>query len=206
MQSQSRISSCESLVAAPASAPQEHSECPADIRISQPPAGQTTINTMVVVAMMRFAEYVFVRNMTPWDALLYAFVRDNLALESTSVALIFQPPTQPGTPPTTETRVLARSTHTRLWGLDFYRCANPQCRKDMSQMQAQGQHKAPRWEANTYRLKCFACDHENRNIGIPSWVHPCPGEIQHRVWFNWPPTAEQLADIYAHPRDLAPWL
>ncbi|KAH7917488.1 hypothetical protein BV22DRAFT_1042327 [Leucogyrophana mollusca] len=169
-------------------------------------AGHSTIDHLVGPGILKFVESVYVFKESPWEAVISSFAGDVRALESTPVALIFRPKVEAGATPVTETRILARSTFLRPWGIDLYRCRNVACRQPILHLKFNVQKKSKDWTQLMYRSKCCKCHQETRNYARPTWVHPIEGTVIHHTWFNWPLTDVQLAEVHAKREDIVNWL
>ncbi|KIK31875.1 hypothetical protein CY34DRAFT_19482 [Suillus luteus UH-Slu-Lm8-n1] len=168
-------------------------------------AGVYTVDSLVVPALSRFVENVYVYDMEIWDALQRSFGEDRRALNSSPVMLSFaEYHTSPNRPDARDrvvsTRVLAYANFkdARPWGLDMYQCFNPHCRASAHNMifHADGrQFYGKKWLETRMRTKCLACGDMRRGIEAPSWVNQCGGDNNARVWFFWPLTMSQRMEI-----------
>jgi hypothetical protein len=168
-------------------------------------AGVYTVDSLVVPALSRFVENVYVYDIGIWDALQRSFGEDRRALNSTPVMLSFaEYRTSPDSPDTrhrvVSTRVLAYANFkdARPWGLDMYQCFNPACRASAHNMifHADGkQFYGRKWLETRMKTRCLLCGHMRKGIAAPSWVHQCDGDNYSRVWYDWPLSMSQRMEI-----------
>ncbi|KAG1720421.1 uncharacterized protein EDB91DRAFT_1064873 [Suillus paluster] len=166
-------------------------------------AGVYTVDSLVVPALGRFVENVYIYDMDPWTALVQSFGEDKHALNSTPVMLSFaQFRTLPNNTQqrVVDTRVLAYSNFpdARPWGLDMYRCSNKCCgalAHDMTFYPDGKQWYGKRWLDTEMKTTCMKCKQTQRKLSAPSWVYACPGENLGRVWYRWPLSLAQRMDI-----------
>ncbi|KAG1761766.1 hypothetical protein EV702DRAFT_1206974, partial [Suillus placidus] len=166
-------------------------------------AGVSTVDSIVVPALSRFVENVFVYDMGLWAALERSFGEDKHALNTTPVMLSFAEFSK--RPDDTRdrvvnTRVLAYSNFkdARPWGFDIYRCSNPTCGAHAHDMifHADGrQYYGIRWLEAKMKTTCMKCQQTRRKIAAPSWIHSCRAENIGRCWYQWPLTLAQRMDL-----------
>lgn len=164
-------------------------------------AGVSTLQMLVLPAIVRFIENVYVYDMKLWDALQESFGEDKHALNSAPIMLSFadialdnnQQPHR-----VTETRLLAYSNlkDGRPWGLDIYRCGGCEGPAYNMIFHPDGkQYYGSQWIRGKIKYQCMSCDYIRRNIPCPSWIHAAGNQNFGRVWYNWPLTHAQLTDI-----------
>ncbi|KAG2741702.1 hypothetical protein P692DRAFT_20840352 [Suillus brevipes Sb2] len=166
-------------------------------------AGVYTLDTIVVPALTRFVENVYVYDMKIWEALEQSFGEDRHALNQSPVMLSFADICV-GPNNTRErvvdTRVLAYSNlkDGRPWGLDSFRCFNAQCNAPSFNIifhpcgkQYYGKH----WLETKVKYTCLQCRMIKKAIPCPKWIYPARSQNYGRVWYRWPLTAEQLCEI-----------
>ncbi|KAG1837839.1 hypothetical protein DFJ58DRAFT_668657, partial [Suillus subalutaceus] len=166
-------------------------------------AGVSTVDALVVPALSRFVENVFVYNMGIWAALERSFGEDRHALNSSPVMLSFaefQPFKNDTRKRVVDTRVLAYSNFkdARPWGLDIYRCSNKRCGAHAHDMifHADGkQFYGKKWLKTQMKTTCMKCGVVNKKLDTPSWVYLCDAENLGRVWYRWPLNLTQQMDI-----------
>jgi hypothetical protein len=166
-------------------------------------AGVSTVDLIIVPALNRFVENVFVYNMTPWDALLRSFGEDTHALNSSPILLSFAEYKTLGDNSRqriVHTRVLAYSNFRdgRPWGLDIYRCSNPSCDASAHNMTFHPDGKqgyGKQWLRTRVKTRCLKCRDFRRKVSTPSWVHMCDGDTLSRVWYEWPLSLAQRMEI-----------
>jgi hypothetical protein len=168
-------------------------------------AGVSTLDSLVVPALSRFVENVFVYDMGIWAALQASFGEDKRALNTTSIMLSYAEYRKVNDKPYTrerivDTRVLAYSNFkdARPWGLDIYQCSNPDCRTRAHNLvfHADGrQFYGRKWLQTSMKTKCLLCGDLRRNIRAPSWINECDGDNLFRVWYHWPLSNSQQVDI-----------
>lgn len=162
--------------------------------------GCSTVDSIVVPALVRFVENVYVYCMEPRTALLHSFGEDVHALDSTSVALIWA-----------EYEVIEEGRHRRKqvntkvfalanqlrrpWGIDFWQCHN--CHRPMQYLRFNlcgKRYHGDQWIRNKVRYTCSACSHEERGIGCPEWIKGVQG-FKRLVEFPWPLTVAQASSL-----------
>jgi hypothetical protein len=166
-------------------------------------AGVYTMDTIVVPALSRFVENVYVYDMKLWEALEQSFAEDLHSLNQAPVMLVFAD-IRVGPNNTRErvvdSRVLAYSNlqDGRPWGLDVFRCLNQECSAPAfniifhpSGTQYYGRH----WLETNIQYTCLKCRMNRKNIPCPKWIYPARSQNYGRVWYRWPLTADQLRDI-----------
>ncbi|KAG2337135.1 hypothetical protein BDR05DRAFT_895685, partial [Suillus weaverae] len=168
-------------------------------------AGVSTVGSLVVPALSRFIENVFVYDMGIWAALEASFAEDKRALNTTPVMLSYAEYRKVDGKPNTrervvDTRVLAYSNFkdARPWGLDIYQCSNPSCgtRAHNIVFHADGkQYYGRKWLSTLMKTRCLKCGEKRRGIRPPTWVNQCDGENLGRVWYQWPLSISQRMDI-----------
>jgi hypothetical protein len=166
-------------------------------------AGVSTIDLIVVPALDRFVENVFVYNMNVWDALERSFGEDKRALNSSPILLCFAEYTTLADNTrqrVVHSRVLAYSNFRdgRPWGLDIYRCAKSTCGANAHDMTFHPDGKqgyGKKWLKMKMKTKCMKCGDMRRKVSTPSWVHMCGGDNVFRVWYEWPLTLAQRMEI-----------
>ncbi|KAG2360973.1 hypothetical protein BDR07DRAFT_1288413, partial [Suillus spraguei] len=163
-------------------------------------SGVSTIDNLVIHALSRFVENVFVYHMKPWDALLQSFGEDRHAIDASPVVLCFADMIAEGTSyeRVVECRMLALSSFSdaRPWGLDMYCC--PQCAGPSQNIQFNAcgrKFYGSRWLQTKMKIYCRQCNTSKDDIPAPSWVHSCRTDNLYRVWYNWPLTNLQLSEI-----------
>ncbi|KAG2335961.1 hypothetical protein BDR05DRAFT_897417 [Suillus weaverae] len=166
-------------------------------------AGVSTVDSLVVPALNRFVENVFVYNLGIWAALERSFGEDKHALNSSPVMLSFaefQNLPNNTRKRVVDTRVMAYSNFKdgRPWGLDIYRCSNKDCRAHAHNMIFHPDGKqffGGKWLQTKMKTTCMECKETRRKIATPSWIHPCDIENIGRCWYQWPLTLAQRTDI-----------
>ncbi|KAG1790116.1 uncharacterized protein HD556DRAFT_1242910, partial [Suillus plorans] len=166
-------------------------------------AGVSTVDPLVVPALSRFVENVFVYDMGLWAALERSFGEDKHALNTTPVMLSFAE-YRKGPDNTRDrvvhTRVLAYSNFkdARPWGFDIYRCSNPTCGARAHDMifHADGkQYYGNKWMQTKMKTTCMKCNQTRRKIATPPWINSCSIENMGRCWYTWPLTLAQRIDL-----------
>jgi hypothetical protein len=166
-------------------------------------AGVYTLDTVVVPALTRFVENVFVYDMKIWDALESSFGEDRHALNQSPVMLSYAD-FREGPNNTRErvidTRVLAYSNlkDGRPWGLDMFRCFNRECQAPSYNMifHPHGkQYYGKQWVETKLRYVCLECKTTQKAIPCPTWIHGAKSQNYGRVWYPWPLTVAQQRDI-----------
>ncbi|KAG2046771.1 hypothetical protein BDR06DRAFT_898602, partial [Suillus hirtellus] len=163
-------------------------------------AGVSTIDTLVVPAINRFVENVFVYDMKFWTALEQSFGEDRHALNSSPVMLSFAE-TKIGTENerqrVVDTRILAYSNFKdgRPWGLDIYRCSCGAPSYNMIFHPDGKQLYGKQWINTKMKYECFQCHSVRRNISCPSWIRRADTENYGRVSYQWPLSLSQRQDI-----------
>jgi len=164
-------------------------------------AGVSTLPSLVVPALTRFVENVFIYDMRIWEALQQSFGEDRHALNSAPVMLSFaeidRGPNNTSSR-VVDTRVLAYSNlkDGRPWGLDIYRC--PSCGGPAYNMifHPDGHHYlGNKWIDTKFKYKCMKCGAIGRKISSPSWIYAAGSQNYGRVWYKWPLTHSQLREI-----------
>jgi hypothetical protein len=163
-------------------------------------AGVFTVDSLVVPALSRFVENVFVYDMNAWTALERSFGEDKHALNSSPVMLSFaQYRTLPDNTRQriVDTRLLAYSNFkdARPWGLDIYQCCCGARAHDMVFHADGKQFFGRKWLKTKMKTTCMRCGQMRKQIETPSWVHLCDAENLGRVWYQWPLSLPQLMDI-----------
>jgi hypothetical protein len=165
------------------------------------------MDTVVVPALTRFVENVYVYDMKIWSALEQSFGEDRHALNQSPVMLAFADiRIGPGNmrERVVDCRVLAYSNlkDGRPWGLDMFRCFNVQCNAPSYNMvfhpsgrQFYGKH----WCDTKLKYTCLQCRTTRKGISCPAWIHPADAQNYGRVWYRWPLTAQQQRDIGIFP-------
>ncbi|KAG1813017.1 hypothetical protein EV424DRAFT_1326755, partial [Suillus variegatus] len=163
-------------------------------------SGVSTIDNLVIHALNRFVENIFVYHMQPWDALLQSFGEDRHALDASPIVLCFADIIAEGTSyqRIVECRMMALSSFTdaRPWGLDMYCCPNCAGPSQNIQFNACGRKfHGSRWLETKMKICCRQCHTSIVDIPAPSWVYSCRTDNLYRVWYHWPLTNSQLSDI-----------
>ncbi|KAG1830500.1 hypothetical protein DFJ58DRAFT_671594, partial [Suillus subalutaceus] len=166
-------------------------------------AGVSTIDSIVVPALNRFIENVYVFDMQIWDAMEESFGEDRHALNQSPVFISFATiNTRPDgvRERVVDARVLAYSNlrDGRPWGLDIYRCWNVQCQAPAYNMIFHPHGKqlfGQRWVDTKLKYTCLQCRMTQRAIACPSWIHGARSQNYGRVWYQWPLTPAQRRDI-----------
>ncbi|KAG2121473.1 hypothetical protein DEU56DRAFT_746634 [Suillus clintonianus] len=163
-------------------------------------SGVSTIDSMVVPALSRFLENVFVYDMKPWEALERSFGEDRHALEASPVVLCFSGRRYTGDSyeRVVESRMLAYSSFadSRPWGLDMFCCENCGGPSQNIKFNACGRKSyGNKWLQTKMKYYCRQCKVSKQAIPAPDWVNSCRSDNMYRVWYNWPLTNEQLASI-----------
>ncbi|KAG1837429.1 hypothetical protein C8R48DRAFT_622843 [Suillus tomentosus] len=162
-------------------------------------SGVSTIDNLVIHALNRFVENVFVYHMKPWDALLQSFGEDRHAIDASPVVLCFAELAEgPSHQRVVECRMLALSSFAdaRPWGLDMYRC--PQCAGPSQNIQFNAcgrKFYGSKWLQTKMKIHCRQCKTSKVDIAAPTWVHSCHTDNLFRVWYHWPLTNSQLSEI-----------
>ncbi|KAG1717420.1 hypothetical protein EDB19DRAFT_1653683, partial [Suillus lakei] len=166
-------------------------------------AGVYTMDTIVVPALTRFVENVYVYDMKIWEALEQSFGEDRHALNQSPVMLAFAD-IRVGPNNTRErvvdSRVLAYSNlrDGRPWGLDVFRCLNLGCNAPSFNMifhPSGRQYYGRRWLETKMKYSCLQCRMTTTAISCPKWIYGAGSQNYGRVWYRWPLTAEQLREI-----------
>ncbi|KAG1719708.1 uncharacterized protein EDB91DRAFT_1065368, partial [Suillus paluster] len=166
-------------------------------------AGVSTLDSVVVPALNRFIENVYVYDMKIWDALEESFGEDRHALNQSPVMLSFAD-IQVGADKVpyrvVDTRVLAYSNlkDGRPWGLDIYRCWNETCQAPAYNMifHPHGKQRfGMQWVQTKMRYQCLQCKMEQRSIPCPTWIHAARSQNFGRVWYQWPLSTKQKREI-----------
>ncbi|KAG1843316.1 hypothetical protein DFJ58DRAFT_665394, partial [Suillus subalutaceus] len=166
-------------------------------------AGVSTMDSVVVPALNRFIENVYIYDMKFWDALEESFGEDRHALNQSPVFLSFSE-THVGQNNVrlrvVYTRVLAYSNlkDRRPWGLDIYRCLNPDCQApayNMSFTRHGKQFYGKHWLTTKIKYACLEC--KNRGEGHSMSKLDTRGSVSElwSVWYEWPLTSEQEREI-----------
>lgn len=167
------------------------------------------MDTIVVPALTRFVENVYVYDMKIWPALEQSFGEDRHALNQSPVMLAFADITI-GPDKTRERvvdcRVLAYSNlkDGRPWGLDMFRCFNQRCNAPSYNMifHPSGRHFVGKhWCETKLKYTCLQCKTTRKSIPCPTWIHPANTQNYGRVWYQWPLTAQQQLEIGIFPGD-----
>jgi hypothetical protein len=166
-------------------------------------AGVSTIDLIVVPALNRFIENVFVYNMNPWNALQRSFGEDKRALNSSPIMLCYAEYVTLADNTrrrVVHSRVLAYSNFKdgRPWGLDIYRCANSQCgaaAHDMTFHPDGKQGYGQKWLRTKMKTNCLKCGAMRRKVSTPSWINMSDCDNTSRVWYEWPLTLAQRMEI-----------
>ncbi|KAG1879693.1 hypothetical protein C8R48DRAFT_589568, partial [Suillus tomentosus] len=166
-------------------------------------AGVSTMDAVVVPALNRFVENVYVYDMKMWDALEESFGEDRHALNHSPVLLSFsdfQIDNNKKRQRVVDTRVLAYSNlkDGRPWGLDIFRCFESTCQAPAYNIifHPQGkQHYGKHWVETKIRYTCLVCKRKVKSIPCPSWIHGARSQNYGRVWYQWPLTPGQQRDI-----------
>lgn len=162
--------------------------------------GQSTIDFLVVPALLRFVENIYVFRKDPWKALIDSFGENYSAIESTCVVLIWAEydevdGTRKHRHISAKVLALANSL-SRPWGIDLWMCAKCQARIQNLNFNTCGTHHHGRkWLCTKARYECNSCGHAVRGIECPSWVEGVYGRIPHLVSYPWPLSIQQLADV-----------
>lgn len=166
-------------------------------------AGISTIDTIVVPALNRFIENVYVFDMAIWDALEESFGEDRHALNQSPVFISFATikiGSKGERYRVVDSRVLAYSNlrDGRPWGLDIYRCWNVQCQAPAYNMLFHPHGKqffGSRWVETKLKYTCLQCNMVQKAIPCPTWVNGACSQNYGRVWYQWPLTESQRRDI-----------
>lgn len=166
-------------------------------------AGVSTIDSIVVPALNRFVENVYVYDMKIWEALEESFAEDKHALNQSPVFLSYAE-METGRDKVrrrvVKTRVLAYSNLNdgRPWGLDIYRCLNVKCQGPAYNMLFHP-HGRPyygkHWLETKMRYTCLSCKTTEKMISCPTWIHAAGTQNFGRVWYEWPLSADQQREI-----------
>jgi hypothetical protein len=164
-------------------------------------SGVSTIDNLIIHALNRFVENIFVYSMKPWDALLQSFGEDRHALDATPVVLCFADVVTDGASSlrNVECRMMALSSFAdaRPWGLDMYCC--PKCAGPSMNIQFNAcgrKFYGSRWLDTKMKIHCRQCKFSKDGIAAPTWVKSCHTDALFRVWYNWPLSHSQLAEIH----------
>jgi hypothetical protein len=166
-------------------------------------AGVSTLDSVIVPALSRFVENVYVYDMKFWRALEESFGEDRHALNQSPVFLAFAElhvgsdniPHR-----VVEARLLAYSNleDGRPWGLDSYRCSNVACQAPAYNILFHPHGKqwfGQQWLKTKVRTHCLKCDMKEKHILCPGWIHSAKTQNYGRVWYHWPLTIDQKRDI-----------
>lgn len=161
------------------------------------------MDPVVVPALNRFIENVYVYDLQIWDALEESFGEDRHALNQSPVFLSFAEMKTNGDKVRqriVHTRVLAYSNlkDGRPWGLDIYRCLNAGCNAPAYNMifHPHGkQYYGKQWLQTKIKYECLQCGIVHKAIQCPPWIHAGRSQNFGRVWYEWPLSAEQKRDI-----------
>ncbi|KAG1724836.1 hypothetical protein EDD22DRAFT_789835, partial [Suillus occidentalis] len=166
-------------------------------------AGVSTLDSVVVPALNRFIENVYVFDMQIWQALEESFGEDRHALNQSPVFLAFSKihigsdnvPHR-----VVEARLLAYSNldDGRPWGLDIYRCLNAECQAPAYNIIFHPDGKqwfGQNWLKTKVKYHCLKCHTKQRHISCPDWIHPAKTQNFGRVWYPWPLTEAQQREI-----------
>jgi hypothetical protein len=166
-------------------------------------SGVSTMDPVVVPALNRFIENVYVYDLQIWNALEESFGEDRHALNQSPVFLSFAEIKTNGDnvrQRIVHNRVLAYSNlkDGRPWGLDIYRCSNAGCNAPAYNMifHPHGkQYYGSQWLQTKMKYECLQCGVVNKSIPCPPWIHAGRSQNFGRVWYEWPLSAEQKRDI-----------
>ncbi|KAG2108261.1 uncharacterized protein F5147DRAFT_773845 [Suillus discolor] len=166
-------------------------------------AGVSTIDSIVVPALNRFIENVYVFDMHIWDAMEESFGEDRYALNQSPMYISFATITNGPNGERNhivDARVLAYSNLKDgcPWGLDIYRCWNVQCQAPAYNMifHVHGkQFFGQRWVEMKLKYMCLQCKMMQKGITCPSWVHAARSQNYGHVWYQWPLTSAQRHEI-----------
>ncbi|KAG2128359.1 uncharacterized protein EDB93DRAFT_1096033 [Suillus bovinus] len=163
-------------------------------------AGVSTIDTLVVPAINRFIENVFVYDMKFWTALEQSFGEDRHALNSSPVMLSFAEThidTENKRQRVVDTRVLAYSNFKdgRPWGLDVYRCSCGATAHNMIFHPDGKQLHGKQWILTKMKYECLQCGTIRRHIPCPTWIKKADTGNFGRVSYQWPLSLSQRQDI-----------
>jgi hypothetical protein len=161
------------------------------------------MDAVVVPALNRFIENVYVYDMKIWGALEESFGEDRHALNHSPVVLSFadiQTDINDRRTRVVDTRVLAFSNlkDGRPWGLDIFRCFNVDCQAPAYNIifhPSGKQYYAKQWIQTKIKYTCLECKKVVKGIPCPTWIHRAASHNYGRVWYQWPLTAEQQRDI-----------
>ncbi|KAG1888975.1 uncharacterized protein F5891DRAFT_156716 [Suillus fuscotomentosus] len=163
----------------------------------------STMDPVVVPALNRFIENVYVYGLQMWDALEESFGEDRHALNQSPVFLSFAEMKTNGDKVrqrTVHTRVLAYSNlrDGRPWGLDIYRCLSAACNAPAYNIifHPHGkQYYGKQWVQTKIKYECLECGVVQKAISCPPWIHAARSQNYGRVWYEWPLSAEHKRDI-----------
>ncbi|KAG1816609.1 hypothetical protein EV424DRAFT_1324833 [Suillus variegatus] len=166
-------------------------------------AGVSTMDAVVVPALNRFIENIYVYDMKIWQALEESFGEDRHALNHSPVLLSFADITSDINDKrqrVVDTRMMAFSNlrDGRPWGLDIFRCFNASCKAPAYNMifhPSGKQYYGKQWVQTKIKYTCLQCQTVVKGISCPTWVHAAKSYNYGRVWYQWPLTADQLRDI-----------
>ncbi|KAG2057311.1 hypothetical protein BDR06DRAFT_878201 [Suillus hirtellus] len=166
-------------------------------------AGISTIDTIVVPALNRFIENVYIYDMEIWDAMEESFGEDRHILNQSLVFISFatiQSGPHGERKCTVNMRLLAYNIFKdgQPWGLNIYRCWNVQCQAPAYNMifHTHGkQYYGRQWVETKVRYTCLQCHMTQKGIPCPSWVHAARSQNYGRVWYQWPLSVAQRREI-----------
>ncbi|KAG2088850.1 uncharacterized protein F5147DRAFT_587452 [Suillus discolor] len=166
-------------------------------------AGVSTMDVVVVPALNRFIENVYIYDMKIWDALEESFGEDRHAMNHSPVLLSFadiKTDINDKRQWVVDTRMLALSNlrDGRPWGLDIFRCFNASCKAPAYNIifhPSGKQYYGNQWVQTKIKYTCLQCQTVVKDISCPTWVHAAKSYNYGRVWYQWPLTAEQLQEI-----------
>lgn len=165
--------------------------------------GVSTLDSVIVPALSRFVENVYVYNMKFWRALEELFGEDRHALNQSPIFLAFtEHHVGSNNVPrcVVEARVLTYSNFKdgRPWGLDSYRCSNVMCQAPAGNILFHPHGKqwfGQQWLKTKVRIHCLKCNIKEKHILCPGWIHSAKMQNYRCVWYHWPLTTDQKRDI-----------
>lgn len=162
----------------------------------------STLDPIVVPALNRFIENVYIYDLAIWDALEESFGEDRHSLNQTPVFLSYADihSEDKVRRRIVNTRVLAYSNlkDGRPWGFDTYRCGNVACQGPAYNMIFHPHGKqwyGAKWLNTRMKYTCMQCNTTRKGITCPTWIHAARTQNFGRVWYEWPLSMAQEREI-----------